>query len=127
MSATIDVKLHLSRQAPRDARRAADGALGDVPARVRDDIRLLVSELVTNSVRHAGLDDGGWVRLRVAASTRYVRVEIVDPGTGFDMPDEPGPRAEGGGLGLYLLRKLADRWGMVRNHLTSVWFELDLA
>jgi anti-sigma regulatory factor (Ser/Thr protein kinase) len=54
-----------------------------------------------------------------------VRVEVADPGAGF----EPQPRDDEmnrpGGWGLYLVDRIADRWGVVRNRMNRVWFELD--
>jgi anti-sigma regulatory factor (Ser/Thr protein kinase) len=92
-----------------------------------DDIRLLVSELVTNAIRHAGAPTGGVVALDVSINGPKVRVEVADAGTGFD----PTPRADEmtkpGGWGLYLVDRIADRWGIVRNHMNRVWFEVDLA
>jgi anti-sigma regulatory factor (Ser/Thr protein kinase) len=90
-----------------------------------DDVRLLVSELVTNSVRHADGNGGGVVALDVKVNPDRVRVEVRDPGEGF----EPKPRYEGqsedSGWGLYLVDTLADRWGVARRGGTNVWFEID--
>ena len=91
---------------------------------VLDDIRLLVSELVTNAIRHADAATGG-VEVDVSIEGRRVRVEVADPGDGF----EPQPRDDEmhrpGGWGLYLVDRIADRWGVIRNSLNRVWFELD--
>jgi anti-sigma regulatory factor (Ser/Thr protein kinase) len=96
-----------------------------VDADVLDDIRLLVSELVTNAIRHAGAPSGGEVGLDVSIQRSAVHVEVADPGGGF----EPAPRDETmmkpGGWGLYLVDRIADRWGVMRNTLTRVWFEID--
>jgi anti-sigma regulatory factor (Ser/Thr protein kinase) len=90
-----------------------------------DQVELLVNELVTNSVRHGHLDDGDWVEVRVTASKRTVRVTVIDPGSGF-APRSPQPSLEDtSGWGLYLVDQLADRWGVIRNGNTVVWFELD--
>ena len=58
------------------------------------DVRLLVSELVTNAVRHANLDDGDVIGLVVELADDALRVEVHDPGGGF-VPTAPvaGPRA----------------------------------
>ncbi len=90
------------------------------------DIRLLVSELVTNAIRHAGAPAGGGeVGLDVSIERESVHVEVADPGSGF----EPAPRDETvmkpGGWGLYLVDRIADRWGVMRNRTNRVWFELD--
>jgi anti-sigma regulatory factor (Ser/Thr protein kinase) len=92
------------------------------------DLYLLVSELVTNSVRHARLRPNDAIRLKVEISERLARVEVSDPGGGFslDLP-EPGDRGPGG-WGLFLTKRLADRWGVDREGgWTTVWLEMDLA
>jgi anti-sigma regulatory factor (Ser/Thr protein kinase) len=89
-----------------------------------DDITLMVSELVTNSVRHAA-DDAGSVGLDVRLQPDRVRVEVSDPGSGFEpKPREPG-QSQASGWGLYLVDRLADRWGVMRGDRTNVWFEMD--
>ncbi len=83
---------------------------------------LLVSELVTNAVHHAG----GPVRLQLAVDTDTVRVDVGD-----EVPDLPlAAPADGfaqGGRGLLIVEALASRWG-VEAMLPGkrVWFELDL-
>ena len=88
-------------------------------------VRLLVSELVTNSIRHAHTPASAEVELRATVHADRVRVEVTDHGPGF----EPGARApsrdSASGWGLYLVDHLADRWGVTKTHGTSVWFELD--
>ena len=93
---------------------------------VLDDIRLLVSELVTNAIRHADAPSGGQVAVDVSIKGDSVRVEVADPGSGF----EPEPRnddgsSKAGGWGLYLVDRIADRWGIIRNRMNRVWFEID--
>jgi anti-sigma regulatory factor (Ser/Thr protein kinase) len=113
------------------AASAARNALAALEERLEtsilDDIRLLVSELVTNAIRHADAAAGGQVGVDVSISGPRVHVEVADPGAGFD----PTPRAEEmtkpGGWGLYLVDRIADRWGVVTNQMNRVWFELDLA
>ena len=108
------------------ARTAIDRALGPaLPASVASDLRLIVSELVTNVVRHAALDPGEEMELRGQLAEGRVRVEVSDPGTGFDPAITPSPD-RGSGWGLYILDRLAQRWGAVRNEPNVVWFELDL-
>ncbi len=93
----------------------------DVPERVLDTLRLLVSEVVTNSVRHAVPTEV--VELAVTFNDE-VRVEVTDYGEGF----EPRPRTaaadDPGGWGLYLVEELAEDWGVRRNASTRVWFSL---
>jgi anti-sigma regulatory factor (Ser/Thr protein kinase) len=88
-------------------------------------VRLLVSEIVTNCVRHAGMQPEEWIRIRMSIGGELVRVEVSDPGVGFAQPDHPQPLGESG-WGMYLLEQIADRWGVDRDGETHVWFEIDL-
>jgi anti-sigma regulatory factor (Ser/Thr protein kinase) len=90
-----------------------------------EDLRLLTSEIVTNALRHAGMDAGDSLVVAVDISPNRVRVEVSDQGPGFDPDALEAPTAERvGGWGLHLVQQLADRWGVDRNDPNSVWFEL---
>jgi anti-sigma regulatory factor (Ser/Thr protein kinase) len=91
----------------------------------RGALRLLVSELVTNAVRHV-VGAPGPVVLAVQIGTREIRVEVHDRGDGFE-PGKPVPRGADGGFGLFLVERMASRWGVDVRDGTRVWFELDLA
>jgi len=126
-SGSIAVELDPGPGCPADARTALSPLMGALTTQVYSDLRLLVSELVTNSVRHARLRPGDRIRLQVELSDRVLRVEVSDPGEGFgaNIP-EPAPR-EPGGWGLFLTEQLADRWGVDRDGgWTTVWLERDL-
>lgn len=85
----IQIRLPPSSEAPRLARRAVEERLADaVAAPVLDDAKLLLSEIVTNSVQHAKLEPDGWIELtlRVDGASGVVRVEVSDPGVGFEVP-----------------------------------------
>jgi anti-sigma regulatory factor (Ser/Thr protein kinase) len=101
------------------ARRAVDVIGYSIPDKTREDTPLVVSELVTNGLRHGH----GGVTLSLALSERgRIRGAVVDEGDGFEVPPgpvEPGP----GGLGLPIVAALVDRWG-VRRGTTRVWFEM---
>ena len=85
------------------------------------DARLLVSELITNSVKYG---ESGPVRLEVTSSEpETMRVEVIDQGAGFVPVARDKPMTEVGGWGLHLVDVLADRWG-VQEGSTHVWFEL---
>jgi anti-sigma regulatory factor (Ser/Thr protein kinase) len=123
---TVDVELESSPEAAAAARLALEPLAERMPAGRLRDLRLLVSELVTNAVRHAGLGRGDSIRLVVDVRARAVRVEVHDPGRGFaPRPPRPDP-ARASGWGLYLVEELADRWGVDgAGRGTRVWFELD--
>jgi anti-sigma regulatory factor (Ser/Thr protein kinase) len=89
---------------------------------VHDIAVLLVSELVTNSVRHAGQPAGAPVHIRAAPVERGVRVEVEDQGHGPVRRRSSGD--DDGGFGLCLVERLAERWGVDHAGGTCVWFEL---
>lgn len=106
------------------ARTLVSGWLDSRPAQLCEDARLLVSELVTNSVRHAGQPAGAPVHLRAVAVDGVVRVEVHDEGRGPVRRRDPD--ALTGGVGLSLVDRLAARWGVTHEPSTRVWFELAL-
>lgn len=121
MIRSIDIPLdtaapRLARQTIADVARSAD-----VPPRVVDDATLLVSELVTNSLRH-GVGPGVRVIVEVT-DDGAMRCEVVDAGHGFvpEARDQSSP--DPGGWGLGLVESMASAWG-VREGSTHVWFEL---
>jgi anti-sigma regulatory factor (Ser/Thr protein kinase) len=119
---TFDVELPSTNSAPAQARGALDQISGRIaPQRMRD-VRLLVSELVTNAVRHA---DGEGVRLVVTLTGGTLRIEVHDPGRGFEVHPPPDDPLRASGWGLVLVEELADRWGVDHSPRTRVWFEMD--
>ncbi len=120
----IDLKLRPTPGAVPDARRALDALDEEVSARTLEDLRLLVSELVTNSVRHAGLKEMQTIELKVKLLPETVRVEVNDQGTGFEPTPRSASSEDQSGWGLYLVSRLADRWGVSSDGVTRVWFEL---
>ncbi len=114
-----------SSDAPVAARRTLD-ELDGLDGDERNRLALLVSELVTNSVRHARLRDGETVSLAVSVGER-IRLEVTDPGPGFDPAREPERANRDNGWGLMLVDALATRWGVERDTATRVWLELERA
>jgi anti-sigma regulatory factor (Ser/Thr protein kinase) len=128
MTAQPNRSLVFSVQGGRDAgaaaRRAINTRNGWLSEALRDDILLLVTELVTNAVQHGEVDPDRSVSVGIHQSSEHVRVEVVDAGPGFH-PDAPLPRGPAGGWGLYLVERIADRWGVLPAASGScVWFEL---
>ena len=108
--------------APRQARRQVEGLRSDVDRSVVDTTQLLVTELVTNSVRHAGADA---LELAVSVDSTRIRVEVANPGAPF----KPRTREEAGepdpGWGLFLVDELRDAWGVSDDSSRQqVWFEI---
>jgi serine phosphatase RsbU (regulator of sigma subunit)/anti-sigma regulatory factor (Ser/Thr protein kinase) len=125
---SVDLTLEL----PPDASSAAAARDALAPLRERlegeqlETVRLLVTELITNSVKHGGLEVDEPVRVTVALTPEAVRVEVADGGSGFVPPPPPeNPADSRSGWGLYLVDRLADRWGVDTVDGTSVWFEID--
>jgi integral membrane sensor domain MASE1/anti-sigma regulatory factor (Ser/Thr protein kinase) len=126
-SASIAVELRPGPGCPADARAALSPLVDALTTQVYSDLRLQVSELVTNSVRHARLRPGDLIRLQVEVSDRLLRVEVGDPGQGFSATMRKPSPGEPGGWGLFLTERLADRWGVDRDGgWTTVWLERDL-
>lgn len=96
---------------------------------VLDNTQLIVSELVTNSVRHAGLGEDDYISLTVDAEPDHVMGSVTDPGPGFSAgrPEPPHPESVGG-WGLFIVKEVAQRWGVDHSgSATTVWFEVDAA
>jgi serine/threonine-protein kinase RsbW len=78
------------------------------------DLKLALTEAVSNSVRHAYGDDGdGHVDITYELQPDRLGIQVVDDGNGFD-PDE-APAFEGdelseGGLGIAIIRTIADEF-----------------
>ncbi len=108
----------LARQATRSA--VAAWRLGYLA----DTAVLLVSELVTNAIQHAGPGAAATV-LRLEYCGSWLRIEVHDAS-----PDGPEPRIpdwlDESGFGLMLVDALATKWGAQQtSHGKAVWAELD--
>jgi len=126
MIAEIDLRLAPEPEVVTSARHALDQLTDILPPEKLEDVRLVVSELVTNSVRHAGLSPDDEISLTVTVSDGAVRGSVCDPGPGFTMPSEPSPRSDlSGGWGLPIVETISDRWGVEGNRHACVWFEID--
>ena len=94
-----------------------------IPLDALEDVRLLVTELITNAVRHGAVRPGDNLSVKAQVSGETVRIEVRDPGRDGEVkPRRPGPL--GGGYGLYLVDRLARRWGVDHNDETVVWCEV---
>jgi anti-sigma regulatory factor (Ser/Thr protein kinase) len=113
------IEFPVSRFAPRQARRWIAEASGELGDERLDLLLLLVSEVVSNSVRHSGAGPDEHVEVRLTRQRTVLRVDVRDPGPGFVRPRTMGP----GPHGLQILDAESDRWGVERSPAT-VWFEL---
>ena len=117
--------LHANESAPRAAREALSFVGADLPAAPLETARLLVSELVTNSVVHGPSGPSSSVGLYVTVERNVLRVEVSDDSPQGAIPRAPG---EDGGFGLAFVADMSSRWGSGRTDgLNVTWFELDVA
>jgi anti-sigma regulatory factor (Ser/Thr protein kinase) len=106
------------------ARRALAHLRGDFDEPLMETMRLLVTELVGNSVRHA---QARFVSVRAVVTDSAVWLEVSDEGPGFEIEGaiRQGAQSDEAGWGLFLVERLANRWGVRREgDSTHVWFEL---
>ena len=107
------------------ARAFVADTLAGVPPQICQTAALLVSELATNVVRHAGTHEFT-VRLEQSPSEGRLWVGVSDTGPGQPVLRQPEATAEHG-RGLQLVSLLSDRWGAHRRRETNektIWFEL---
>ncbi len=115
MTETI-LRVKATEQAPRISRSHLVEFKSQLGSRF-DDVLLVVSELVSNSVRHTGHTQE--VLLMVTASNGTIRIEVSDHGPCFDWAN---PR--GDGMGLTIIEKIADDCGVTKDGMCTVWVEM---
>ena len=107
------------------ARAALARLMGDRADDVTDVTCLLVTELITNSLRHSDLGRGDRIVLRASLGRERVRIQVCDPGSTSVPAVQPERLGATWGRGLVLVDTLAREWGVRKNGRTCVWFELD--
>jgi anti-sigma regulatory factor (Ser/Thr protein kinase) len=123
-----DIRLAAVVSDVRKARNLVDALGMTLPVELRDDLRLLISEVVTNAVRHGTpAGDGSPIRIRIGLDGQRMRVEVHDRGAGFEhAPRGPGSEL-GSGWGVHFVDELTDCWGAGRHaDAWVVWFEVCL-
>jgi anti-sigma regulatory factor (Ser/Thr protein kinase) len=126
MEAEVNLRFAPEPKVVTTVRHALDGLDDLLPPGRLEDVQLVVSELVTNSIRHAELSPHDQISLSVAVSAGSVRGRVCDPGSGFEADSELRPRPGlKGGWGLPIVERMSDRWGVERNSCACVWFEID--
>jgi anti-sigma regulatory factor (Ser/Thr protein kinase) len=126
---TIAHALPHDHDAPAHARRIArDVALDRLPPERAEDLELMVSEIVTNAVRHAPALQGGVVNLRFQIEDHLLRTIVEDGGRDFRFETATFDTMVGDPhLGLQLVDLLSDAWGLSLDGKKAVWFEIDLS
>ena len=115
--------LPMARQAPGLARAATREVLTSWQvAHLAESALLIVSELVTNSVKHS---QGSLLRLQMQATGTRIRIEVHDADPRWPQPCTPAALDESG-FGLVLVNALADKWGVCDDATgKAVWVELE--
>lgn len=110
--------------APAEARRG----LGELAAALDEDcfadLQLLVTELITNSVRHGRLHPADRIEVLVRVAQGRVHAEVTDRGQGLS-GGVSHTLDMGSGWGLYLVSRLAARWGCESEKGLRIWFDLE--
>src|SRR2546423_14677036 len=96
----IELELEAGPGAAQEARAAVGALDGRAHPDVLDDVRLLLSEVVTNAVRHSGSPGGSRIGLAVSVAGGAVRAEVTDHGHGVAPSPRSAPWTEAGRLGL---------------------------
>jgi anti-sigma regulatory factor (Ser/Thr protein kinase) len=118
----LTMSLGRGPEAAAEARRAIGKLRADLDPPLMETLRLLVTELVTNSVRHTAADS---MTLRIAVGRAAVLTEVADTGPGFDPECVEQAGDDNTGWGLFLVEWLASSWGVKQDGPSKrVWFEL---
>jgi two-component sensor histidine kinase len=95
------------------------------PSVVAEAARLLVTELVTNSLLHGIAEGEGWIDVLIERRARCLRIEVADPSsTGRRPVLRTVDQSSTSGWGLQLVDRLASDWGVETGSGTCVWCEL---
>jgi anti-sigma regulatory factor (Ser/Thr protein kinase) len=125
---SVDLRIRAKPENLGRIRRALVGM--KLPDQVIQEGTLLTSELVTNSIRHAGLGPDDYIEVAATWSGTVLRVIVRDSGSAGPAPEivagsiRPSPGGQSG-WGLYLVDKLATRWGTNLEGSAGYWFEIE--
>jgi anti-sigma regulatory factor (Ser/Thr protein kinase) len=113
----VELTISASPAALAGLRRAARGALREVPTQVADEMLLALDEAATNAILY-GSRGGDPVEVAVRVGDAWVEATVLDHGpTGPPRPPSATDRLSGGGWGLWLLRCLVDEVRLERVEL----------
>ncbi len=89
-----------------------------------DDSRLMVTELISNAVRHASPESDGKIVLEIQREPGVARVIVRDAGSHLDLNEPAFNPGADGHYGLFVVDALADQWGFSIDGDKGVWFEM---
>lgn len=113
----LEREFHLAPGVTGEVHSWLERALAQLAAAPRQDLLLVMEEIVSNIAKYAGLPQQAGISLSLTADPRQVVVEVRDAGAAFD-PLSEARRAElgeliedasVGGLGMHLITSLTDR------------------
>lgn len=114
---------HDRNSVPMARSMASDAVADSLQPTERDSFVLLVSELVSNAIRHAPPEPDGRIVLKLDVDNGTARAAVIDGGRRFDFEqatfDPMTPH-----FGLMLVDQLANRWGLSLDGEKAVWFEI---
>lgn len=121
----MEVRREISNapEAAAQARRLLDPFVSRIPEDVLDDARLALSELVTNSYKHAGSPEGTPIHITLRDSRDRFRLEVID-GSIFDPTPETSEELRSAKWGLLVVQRVADDWGRISEG--GIWAEFRL-
>ena len=119
MTKQITLQLEPSAHAPRVSRSRLK-ELEDVLEPKYSDVAIVVSELVTNSVKHGnGIEE---ISVEVTADEDRIRVVVKDDGPCFSKG-----ATHSGGMGLEIVDRIAEKWEVSKNNGCQVRVEISRA
>jgi anti-sigma regulatory factor (Ser/Thr protein kinase) len=123
----VEYRLSWEAESSRTARQlASDFAEDWLPKMEVEKLALMVSEVVTNAVKHGSPEADGNIGLRIEGDQDALRVVVTDGG--HDFAFDPGSIEDSDRnehFGLLLVDRLADRWGLSLDGKKAIWLEVD--
>ncbi|MGH8936753.1 MAG: ATP-binding protein [Acidimicrobiia bacterium] len=121
MESSMDLDLPSEADSPATVRRALRDFAHLLTPQELEDLQLVFSELVSNSIRHAGLSPKDLIKIHLEITDHLIRGAVADGGPGIIHEGPPYGR----GYGLQILDRLATRWGTSDHSRAQVWFEIE--
>jgi anti-sigma regulatory factor (Ser/Thr protein kinase) len=123
----MEFRLPHSPDAAVKARRIVEEQLTPLlPVERRDDLELLVTELVTNAVRHSPPLEDGTIVLALDWSDDGIRVAVIDGGTHLSPDELTFETGDDGEFGLFFVNRFSDGWGFSLDGDKGIWFVMEL-